>query len=389
MRQVTLLEVVNHTLLQFNEKPLSGISSTRTRDQQVVSAYNMAVQYLNTQGSFWWDSFMGTFLPVDNKLSYQPTPACSNFMPNSRDTTASIATLVNVTLLPKSAASYDDTYNLAKATATGANPSILRTTVGSLSSRRVSASVWIRGDATLPPGDITLTLSDDLGSQATTKVVTNDGQLQRYGISAYLDGSRTMARLKVSWANATGILYIEGWQVEDNDWPSENIINAQASAEQLRQIYVDPLRISGIAPYKYNTRLNWSEMVYYDPSLRPFDHTNYTDNFHQFYSAESGYINLVNVDSDTNLVYQAKRVPPVYNSSTPGTEVVLIPEPELWTVIRGIVAFLKQANYDVGANSEVSRAMSAFGVAVEDMVNTSKSSPAWSFLDIISPKMMR
>lgn len=220
---------------------------------------------MNYKGSFNWDKFFGTFITVDNINTYELTPAVYNYVATSRATSA--ATASNVTVTPKNAASYDDTYNLAKCTATGSSPSVsMESQAGGVASDpvlqqiRISGSVWLKADADNDPGTITLTMTDGSDLQSVSTTITNSGVLQRYGISGYFDNSETTIKLKVSWTSTTGVVYLDGWQIENNDWPSETIVNT-TSNPILRQVYANADRVHSLAAYKYGQRITWNEIA--------------------------------------------------------------------------------------------------------------------------------
>lgn len=291
-------------------------------------------------------------------------------------------------MTPSNGVSYDDSYKLMKLTATGVTPSVTKTSVGTLNQRRVSASVWLKADSANPPGTVTLTLSDGADNQVVSETITVDENLRRFGIAGYFTNVSSTVKLKVSWTSTTGVLWCDQWQAEDNDWPSETIVNNSTTAPQARTVFVDPLRVMGVAPYAYNQQITWSDMLYNDSGLYPADYqASPSDSRTRWVSVNGGTINLKNIAAGTHLLYRAKKLPPTYDTNSTGSEIIQIPEPELWTVIRGAVAYQKAAAYDSGSNSEVTRAMAAFGAAVEDMVMSSRTNPSWSFVNVLAPRM--
>lgn len=345
---------------------------------------NRARQRINFKGSFPWDKFFGTIITVDGINSYTLTPNSQNWCPDSRN--CANATLVNVTALPKSGASFDDTYNLGKCTATGANPSIKKTTVGTLNNGRVSASVWLKGDLTNTPGTITLTLTDAVGGQSVSSVIQNDGTLQRYGLCAYFTTASTGVSLTVSFTSPSGVIYIDAWQIENNDWPSETIHNPSLTHSQPRTVYANPDRLHSIAQYRYNTRLQWSEIMYMDQGLSAYDHTLTYNQITRYASISFNLLNLTNVPVGTNLVYRGNKKAPVFAA---GTDAVDVEDPDYWILVEGTIAFQKTAMYDIGSNKEADSAMSRFDALLEDAVNSTGTWPGYSFLDVITPVMMR
>lgn len=371
-------------------------------------AWNLARQYLNTKGSFWWDNYWGSFITTPGIVSYRLTPNGYNYFPATRDCTTATGTN-NVTVVPNFSASFDDKFAIDQCVANGPNPSVSKTSliaqppIPALSKTRVSASVWLYSDATNPPGTITLTLTDGAGNQAVSTTVNNDGNLQRYGISGYFGNQSTSVKLTVSWPNSTGIVYLDGWQCENNDWPSEYFDNLGTTTPQLRTVFADPLRVHSIAPYKYNETLTWSEVITNVGSeLFQDEHTSFPDQIYRYYSSAGGALNVQNVPNGTHLIYRAKKTAPVFTlgsvaAATPGTgvvaangqEVIDIPEPELWTVVLGVVAYLKASMYDIGANAEVGNAMKLFQNMVEELNLTSIEMPGWSYADIVCAGMRR
>lgn len=317
-----------------------------------------------------------------DKVSYALTPDVSNYVINSR-ASASITT-TNVTLSPKNAASFDDTFNLTKCTATGATPSVSRTSTGTLQLQRVSASVWLKADTTLPPGTITLTLTDAAGGQSVSSTINNNGTVQRYGLCGYFSNASTGCKLTVSWASITGIIWVDAWQIENNDWPSEYIDNP-TSGVLARTVFADPERFKWIIPYLYNTRLTWDNLFWLDNSIFPQDHIATLNTLFKYYSVRGHQLNLDNVAAGTHLMYRAKKKPPIYANDT---DVVDIPPPDVFTLlVYGGVAYQKAALYDIGTNAEAASAMKEFQNRVEMSIMTNVEHPAWSYVDVVVGSM--
>lgn len=382
-RLIQVLDTANHVLLGLSEKAVTALTS-RTRDQQVLSCINQARQMMNVKGSFPWDKFFGSIITVDGINSYTLTPNSQNWCPDSRN--CANATLINVTVAPKAAASFDDTYNMAKCTATGANPSLKKTTVGTLNNGRVSASVWLKGDLVSTPGTITLTLTDAVGGQSVSSVVQNDGTLQRYGLCAYFTTVSTGVSLTVSFTSPNGVLYIDAWQIENNDWPSETMHNPSLTHSQPRTLYANPDRLHSITPYRYNTRLAWSEVMYIDQGLSAYDHMLTYNQLTRYASIAFNLLNLTNVPVGTHLVYRGNKKAPVF---TAGTDLVDVEDPEYWIFVQGAIAYQKAFMYDIGSNKEAAAALSRYDNLLEDMVNSTGTWPGYSFVDVVSPVMMR
>jgi len=397
MRNLTVKEVMNQVLLALNEAPITTFTpSTDIRQNQLLSCLNFARQYINTQGSFPWDEYFGTFITIGNKLSYQVTPKVYNYCANNRASTA--ITAANCTLSPNNDASFDDTYSLVKCTATSGAPSITMTTSAAgtdpdgttqpaLTPGRASASIWIKADGTNTPTSITMTFSDSIGGQVQPALsIPVTSNLTRVGVSGYFTSAQPLLKMVLTWTPNTSVVYVDGWQIENNDWPSEEIINTNMASPIIRQVYADPTRLLSIVPYVYNTRLSWNQVLYNDSTFYPADHTALLNTAYRFMSTRGNLLNVVNVPSATTLIYRAKRKPQLY---TQATDIVDIPAPDLWTFIEGCVAYQKAFIYDIGTNTEAGSAQAAFANRVQDMIMTVSESPHWSFADTVIPVMMR
>ena len=322
---------------------------------------------------------------MTGKNQYELTKSgVSNYFTDSRNTSG--ATLNNVTVLPKQACSYDSTYNLAKCTATGSSPSVSRTSLATLNNGRISGSIWLKADTTLSPGTITLTMTDGSDSQSVSTTITNDGTLKRYAISGYFTTASTTCKLKVSWTSTTGVVYLDQWQIENNDWASEAIVNTSTTASQERTIYTDPNRLSAIAVYKHSSVLNWTDVPIYDGQKLPHNYSTRNYNTSTMWYNTAGYgLNIENAQDGTHLVYHGYKKPIYYTSDS---DVFDVPAPEVWQVVEGVVAYLKSAKYDIGSSKEAAIHWSRFEAAVRDMVNTSRANPAWGYTQVLYPTMM-
>jgi hypothetical protein len=346
-----------------------------------------------SQGSYYWLEYLGTLITVEGKRTYTVTPGgVSNYCPNSRN--FSTATLHNVTLTPNESVSWDDSFNVTRATATGSNPSITVTSLGPISSSRVTASVWLQGDATNYPGtasaqyEVTLTLSDTLGVQVYTKTVTVDTTLNRFAISGYFDNSDTAVKLKISWTNTSGEIGLDACQIEINDWASEYIHNASSSAPAARTMFAAPDRILGVGKYMPGTTPTELDVYKYDPNLYPNERAVRPILISEpRYSNQGGVLNLENVSADTHVIYRAKQVPVKLTGAT--GETVVIPEPWYWLLVKGARAFQLQAMWDVGSNGGSPMALKDFYTAVELAVQFSDPGPNWSYICNSHPRMMR
>lgn len=375
---------MNNALLALNKTELPSLASATTQAKQVVAALDFARQYINGKGSFPWDQYWGSIITTDGVKTYDLSPINSNYMPTSR--TTSSATLVNVTVLPMNKASFDSTFNLSKCTATGASPSVTKTSLATLQGGRISASVWLAADTTNDPGTITLTLTDGSGAQSVSTTITNDGSLNRYGISGYFDTSSTTVKLKVSWTSATGIVYLDGWQAELCDYVSPYINNTSASDAQSRVFYVDPTRVFSAATYRYGTQMSWQDICILDESLLRDDYTTGQNTYQRYYSMHANRLTMDNVEAGTHLIFRGIKRAPSYTTAD-DTTLVDIPQPDIWTVIQGIVAFVKAARYDIGANRETPQAMQIFESMVNDMLISCSAFPGYGAIETIRPVM--
>lgn len=330
-----------------------------------------------------WDYAFNTIIPTTGVKTYSLTPRVTNYLPLTRGCQSIVGN--NVTVARMNAAAYDGTYNLDKVTATGATPYVRKTTTGTAAAGRYTASVWLRADTTNTPGTITLTFSDSSGGQAVSTTVTNSGSLQRYSLSSYFDGSVSTLRIEISWTSDTGVVYLDGWQIEDNDWASEMIPNATANVK-VRTTYVDPDRLIAIAPYKNGERLAWAEVIQPNQNMTAFDMTAYPYPNLKQYRIDGKYLVLDNVTEGTTLVYYGHQVPTVWTS---GTDAVDVPEPYYWILIEGAVSIMKMNIYDIGTNTESNTAYTRFQVKVADLANSVGGWPGWSFQEVIRPVMMR
>ena len=375
---------MNNALLALNKTELTSLTSATTQAKQVIAGLNSARQYVNAKGTFWWDQYWGSIITTEGVKTYDLSPNNANYMPSSRNTAT--ATLNNVTVAPMNKASFDSSYNLAKCTATGASPSVTKTSLATLNGGRISASVWLAADATNTPGTITLTLTDTVGGQSVSTTITNDGTLNRYGISGYFNTSQTTVKLQVSWTNTSGIVYLDGWQAELCDYVSPYINNTSASAAQSRVYFIDPLRVYSGAQYVYGSLMTWRQVLSLEESLTRDDYTTGQDTYQWYYSMQAGQLNVENVASGTHLILRGAKRAPVYSTSD-GSVLVDIPQPEVWTLIQGVVAFVKTARYDIGANKESPQAIAIFENMVNEMLISCSPFPGYGALEIIRPVM--
>lgn len=335
------------------------------------------------RASFPWDQYWGSIITTDGVKSYDLTPANANYMPTSRNTAN--ATLNNVTVSPMNKVSFDNTFNLAKCTATGASPYVRKVSAATINNGRISASVWLVADQTDDPGTITLTLDDGAGGQSVSTTITNDGTLQRYGISGYFTSAQTTVRLKVSWTSATGVVYIDGWQAEVCDYVTP-YINNTTTAAQNRVYFIDPTRVHSVAQYVNGSQLTWNNVVYQDTNLSYDDFTTGPASVQFFYSMDGNKLNLDNVDSGTHMLIRGVKRAPFYTITDADT-LVDIPLPELYVVIQGVVAFIKNARYDIGANRESASSVRIFESMVNDMIVLCSPSPGFTIMDVVQAVM--
>jgi len=389
MRTVTALELANYVLQARHHKTLSSISASQLLDQQLLTALNWSNGIIFSRGSCYWQEYMGTFITVTGKRTYEVTPETTNYCPTSRVFTA--ATLNNVTMTSFSAVSWDDSFKLSKATATGASPSVTVTSIATVNSGRVTASIWLAGDATDVPGTgdetntVTLTLTDTVGGQSVTKDVTVGETPDRYAISGAFSSAQATVKLKVSWASPTGIVYLDACQIEKYDYATEYIDNTSAVAAQIRTAFAAPDRLLGVGKYKPGTTPVEQDIYLYDPGLYPYERANrLIPNIDPRFSNQGGMISVEGVDADAHVIYRAKEVP---MKLTAGTDTLTIPEPWIWVLVEGGKAFMDNAMYDIGANKDAQKTREWFETQVDSMLALSEPSPAYTYLPNNYPRM--
>lgn len=334
---------------------------------------------------------MGDFITVTGKRTYEPTPDVSNYCPTSRNFSA--ATLVNVTRVPNNQIAWDDTYNLTQFTATGA-PSVTIQSVGVIPAGRITASIWLQGDATNTPGtgtttmNVTLTLLDANNTQLATATITVPSAFpDRFSLSAYFNGGTNTVKLQVSWANTAGIVYMDACQIEPSDWATEYIDNS-TSSPQARVLFADPSRILGISNYQAGTTPSVLDEFIYTKDLYPYDHASYVNLLgNPYYGTAGGQINVFQVSAGQHVVYRAKAVPPKLTGAS--GEKINIPKPWYWVMVQGAKAYQLQALYDIGVDVDSSTAEKVFESQIEDMLENAEPSPAFLYVSNPYPRMMR
>lgn len=383
MYQKTLLQILNDVERQLHLTPSTTVTSA-TNIQQIISCINRAQDTMFQEGATYWQEYMGTFITASGKRTYDVTPAGYNYCATSR--TFSSATLNNVTVTPKNAVSWDDTFSASKCTATGSSPSVTVTSISdsALSSARVTASIWIQADATNTPSTVsgseytvTLTLTDGAGGQSTTSDITVSTGMNRYAITGYFDNTYTQVKFKVSWANTAGILYLDGCQIEPMDWATEYINNTGSTA-QARTIFASPDRMVGAGKYRPLERLVSEDIYVMDTSLFPYERAVRTATASQpYFSLNGGQFNLDNVTAGTHVVYRAKQLPAELSAAT---DTVSIPKPWYWVLVQGAKAYVESAAYDIGGSADAVSAEANFRQQIKTMLEMSSPAPGWSIL---------
>lgn len=357
---------------------------------------------------------MGTILTVEGKRTYPVTPETVNFAPFSRDfTSAAVASYVstnNVTLTPYDKVSWDDRFYATKAEAGGADPAI-ELTSGAVSytpdqgytSGRYTVSLWLMADADNPPSLtddsnlVTLTLTNGDGSVTETKEISLTTVMDRFAITAPLDlhglsDPDNVAELTVSWDNPDGVIWLDAWQVERNDYATEYIDNTAETYKE-RDVFASPDRILGVGRYRPGMTPTHQDVYVYDNTLYPYERTiRPVVTSDAAYSNQGGQLCMENVEADTHVIYRAKQQPPVFDSENPSNndqpQFVQMPDPWIWVLVEGIRTFMVNAMYDTGTNAESEKAKNDFIGRIEAMIQMSEPSPGWMYLPNNYPRMM-
>lgn len=252
---------------------------------------------------------------------------------------------------------------------------------------RVTGSVWLQADSNNPPGTVTLTLQDLSSGQVQTKVVVPPPVADRFAISGYFTNTSTGVSLTVSWDSPTGIIYMDGMQIEKNDWATEYFTNTSTTDPLLRKVFAAPDRVLGAGRYQPGTTPVDQDIFILDPSLFPDERAARPFLLgRSYFSLKGGKINVDNVQPDLHLLYRAKRIPPKLAA---GTDTVYIPDPWYWVLVRGANAFLQSAMYDIGANADSHEAQVIFDAIIDETMAMSEPIPNYTFLPNNYPRMMR
>lgn len=347
---------------------------------------------MHQHGSCYWQEYFGDFITATGQRTYIPTQDAYNYCGTSRTFTS--ATTNHVTVSPKNAVSWDDTWNLTKLTATGSSPRIAISSVSSsaLSAAVCTGSIWVAADATHPPdtstnsANVTMTLTDGASAQAVSHTIAPGTTPDRYALSSYFTNASSSLILTLSWTSATGVIYIDACQFEASPYATEYIDNTGTSALE-RTLFADPSRIVSFSQYYPNTTATYNDLVYYDSSLYPNERAYRPDtaSFRSM-SNQGGYFNLENVPAGTHMMYRAKAIPKKL-LGTSGETIPALPEPWTWVVVQGAKAFVQSSMYDIGANNDSSLGVKAFDDLIEATLEMSDPSPNYTWIHNNYPRM--